>query len=81
MERLHADSASTFDWVEELQPNTWIKALFSDLPRCDMLLNNHSKVFNNYTNKAKEMSMLSMLENLFYKMVHRIVGKQKEHEN
>jgi hypothetical protein len=75
IDRLHADSASTFDWVEELQPNTWIKAFFSDLPKCDMLLNNHSEVFNSYINEAKEMPMLSMLENMFYKMMHRIVGK------
>jgi hypothetical protein len=81
MDRLHADSPSAFEWVEELQPNTWIKAFFSDLPKCDMLLNNHSEVFNSYINEAREMPMLSMLENLFYKMMHRIVGKQKEQEN
>jgi hypothetical protein len=100
-------SESSFDWVEELQPNTWIKAFFSDLPKCDMHLDNQSEVFNgwnflalklsciischvnflalklfcvlcSYINEAREMPMLSMLENLLYKMMHTIVGKQKE---
>ena len=45
-----------------------------------MLLNNHSEVFNSYILEAREMPMLSMLENIFYKMLHRIVGKNKEAE-
>jgi hypothetical protein len=52
--------------VEELRPNTWIKAFFNDFPKCDMLLNNHSKVYNSYILEAREMPMLSMLKNVFY---------------
>jgi hypothetical protein len=48
MDKLKVDSEDAFKWVEELQPNTWIKAFFSDFPKCDMLLNNHSEVFNRY---------------------------------
>jgi hypothetical protein len=33
-----------------------------------------------YINEAREMPLLSMLENLFYKMMHTIVGKHKEEE-
>lgn len=44
-----------------------------------MLLNNHSEVFNSYILEAREMPMLSM-ETVFYKMVDRIVSKQKEAE-
>jgi hypothetical protein len=65
-------------WVEELQPNTWIKAFFNDFPKCDMLLNNHSEVFNSYILQARENPVLSMLETIFYKIMHRNVGKQKE---
>ena len=46
MEKLKVDSAAAYEWVEKLQPNTWIKAFFSEFPKCDMLLNNHSEVFN-----------------------------------
>jgi Na+-transporting NADH:ubiquinone oxidoreductase subunit NqrF len=48
MDKLEADIPSAFEWVSELPPNTWITAFFSDLPKCDMLLNNHSEVFNRY---------------------------------
>ena len=48
MNKLKADSATAFDWVEELVSNTWIKAFFSDFPKCVMLLYNHCEVFNRY---------------------------------
>jgi hypothetical protein len=41
-------SQQAYDWVEELVPNTWIKAFFGEFPKCDMLLNNHCEVFNRY---------------------------------
>ena len=43
---MKVDSAEAFEWVESLVPNTWIKAFFSDFPKCDMFLKNHSEVFN-----------------------------------
>jgi hypothetical protein len=46
-----------------------------------MLLNNHSEVFNSYILEAREIPMLSMLEIIFYKIMHRIVSKQKEAES
>jgi hypothetical protein len=46
-----------------------------------MLLNNHSKVYNNYILEAREMPMLSMLESVFDKILRGIVGKQEECEN
>ena len=46
MAKLAVDSEDAQKWVEELEPKTWIKAFFSDFPKCGMLLNNHSEVFN-----------------------------------
>ncbi|KAM0888250.1 hypothetical protein ACQ4PT_028473 [Festuca glaucescens] len=46
MEKMKTDNPSAFDWVEELAPNTWVKAFFNDFPKCDLLLNNHCEVFN-----------------------------------
>jgi hypothetical protein len=80
MEKMRVDSPEAHAWVEELQPNTWIKAFFSDFPKCDMLLNNHSEVFNSYILEAREFPVLSMLETIFYKIMHRIVSKQQECE-
>ena len=80
MDKLQVDSAAAFGWIEELVPNTWIKAFFSEFPKCDMLLNNHSEVFNSYIIDAREMPFLSMLETIFYKILKRIESKQKESE-
>jgi hypothetical protein len=46
MDKLEVDSHEAFQWIEQLVPNTWIKAFFNEFPKCDMLLNNHSEVFN-----------------------------------
>jgi hypothetical protein len=39
MDKMKVDSEDAFNWVEELAPNTWIKAFFSDLSKCDMFPN------------------------------------------
>ncbi|KAM0830027.1 hypothetical protein ACQ4PT_066494 [Festuca glaucescens] len=80
MDKLDIDSHEAFEWIQELVPNTWIKAFFSDFPKCDMLLNNHSEVFNSYILEAREMAFLSMLETIFYKIMQRHEGKQREAE-
>ena len=80
LNKLQVDSPEALQWVEELQPNTWIKAFFNEFSRCDMLLDNHSEVFNSYILEAREMPMLSMLECIFYKILNIIVGKQQECE-
>jgi hypothetical protein len=77
---MKADSREAYEWVEKLAPNTWIKAFFSDFPKCDVLLNNHSEVFNSYILEAREMPILSMMHTIFYKIEARIVAKQKEVE-
>jgi hypothetical protein len=78
MDKLKADSAQEFAWAEELVPTTWIKAFFSEFPKYDMLLDNHSEVFNSYILEAREMYFLSMLETIFYKVLQRIETKQRE---
>ena len=48
MDKLKVDSEAAFEWVDKMPPKTWIKAFFSEFPKCDMILNNHSEVFNRY---------------------------------
>ena len=43
MKELNKDA---HDWLEELPPNTWVRAFQSDFPKCDILLNNNCEVFN-----------------------------------
>jgi hypothetical protein len=46
LEQMKKDSPEAFAWVEELAPNTWVRAFFSEFPKCDLLLNNNCEVFN-----------------------------------
>jgi hypothetical protein len=78
MEKMNADSKEAYMWVEALDPKSWIKAFFSDFCKCDMLLNNHSEVFNSYILPCRENPVLSMLEMLFYKAMNRNLSKQRD---
>jgi hypothetical protein len=78
MEKLKSDSQLAYDWAEQLVPNTWIKAFFNDFPKCDMILNNHSEMFNSYILETGEMPFLSLLETLFYIIMQRTESKQRE---
>jgi transposase-like protein len=46
MEEMKAINPEAYAWLEELPPNTWVRPFQSDLPKCDVLLNNISEVFN-----------------------------------
>lgn len=46
MEKMKSDSVGAYKWVEKWPPKTWIKAFFNPFPKCDILLNNMSEVFN-----------------------------------
>jgi hypothetical protein len=64
MDKMKADSVAAYEWVEALAPNTWIKAFFSDFSKCDVLLNNHSEVFNSYILEAREMPVIHVTHHL-----------------
>jgi hypothetical protein len=46
MEEIKIINEKAHAWLEELPPNTWVRAFQSDFPKCDILLNNNSEVFN-----------------------------------
>jgi hypothetical protein len=75
LDKMQADSNLAYQWVQNLVPGTWIKAFFSEFPKCDLLLNNHCEVYNSYILEAREMPILSMLDAIFYKTMQRIDTK------
>ena len=77
-QKMDEHCAEAFHWTKRLNPKTWVKAFFSEFPKCDIVLNNNSEVFNSYILDAREMAVLSMLENIFYKLMHRMQRKQRE---
>jgi hypothetical protein len=48
MAKLAEDNPGAHAFVEEMAPNTWCRAFFSEFPKCDILLNNTCEVFNRY---------------------------------
>ena len=41
-QKMDEHSAAAFNWTERLNPKTWVKAFFSEFPKCDIVLNNNS---------------------------------------
>jgi len=54
-----------------MAPNTWVRAYFSEFPKCDILLNNNCEVFNKYILEARELPILSMLERIKTQLMTR----------
>ena len=45
-EKLRAQNLEAYNWLDGKPPNQWVKAYFRDFPKCDILLNNISEVYN-----------------------------------
>jgi len=78
MEHMKTLNKDAYDWLEKMPPNTWVKAFFSEYPKCDLLLNNTCEVFNKYILEARELPILSMFEKIKCQLMTRIVNKQNE---
>ncbi|KAM0831591.1 hypothetical protein ACQ4PT_065432 [Festuca glaucescens] len=46
MEAFKTECPAAHAWLDEMPPNTWARAFFSEFPKCDLLLNNTCEVFN-----------------------------------
>ncbi|CAN6164305.1 unnamed protein product [Urochloa humidicola] len=81
MEKMKALNKDAYDWLEKMPPNTWVRAFFSEFPKCDILLNNSCEVFNKYILEARELPILSMFERIKGQLMSRYYNKQKELED
>jgi hypothetical protein len=78
MEKMKTLDSKAHVWLEQMAPNTWVKAYFSCFPKCDTLLNNSCKVFNKYILEARELPIMSMLQKIKGQLMTRFYSKQKE---
>jgi hypothetical protein len=78
MEKMKVLDQKACEWLEKMPPHTWVRAFFSEYPKCDILLNNSCEVFNKYILDAREMPILSMLEKIRGQLMTRYYNKQKE---
>jgi hypothetical protein len=46
MEYMKTLNSDAHAWLQNLDPKTWVRAFQSELPKCDILLNNNCEVFN-----------------------------------
>jgi hypothetical protein len=81
MERMKALNKDAYDWLNKLAPNTWVRAYFSEFPKCDILLNNNCEVFNSYILEARELPILSMFEKIKSQLMTRHFNKKQELAN
>ena len=77
MEAMKTLDKDSYDWLEQMPPNTWARAFFSVYPKCDILLNNNCEVFNKYILEARELPILSMLQRIKGQLMTRQYNKQK----
>ncbi|KAL0454314.1 UNVERIFIED_CONTAM: hypothetical protein Slati_0770600 [Sesamum latifolium] len=62
MQEMKGISQAAVDWFNDKPPTQWSRSHFSELPICDMLLNNVCETFNACILNAREKSILTMLE-------------------
>ncbi|XBJ05567.1 hypothetical protein VPH35_024324 [Triticum aestivum] len=78
MQNMEQDNIDAYKWCEKWPPRTWIKAFFNPFPKCDILLNNMSEVFNSWILESRELPIKSMLDSITDKITTRMYNKQKE---
>jgi hypothetical protein len=78
MDEMLVLSKTAHDWLEELDPSTWVRAFQSEFPKCDVLLNNNCEVFNKYILEAREFPILAMIMRIKSQITTRIYNKQLE---
>ena len=78
MDKMRTLDKKAYEWLEKMPPQTWTRAFFSTFPKCDVLRNNMCEVFNKYILEAREMPILSMLEQIKGQLMTRHYTKQKE---
>ena len=72
-------SKEAHDWLEELAPQTWVRAYQNDFPKCDVLLNNNCEVFNRYILEARDMPLISIAKGLSARIWEDIMENNKTH--
>ena len=76
MEKMKTLDANAHRWLEQMPPNTWVRAYFSEFPKCDSC-----EVFNKYILDAREMPILSMIVRIKDQLMNRMYNKQQNVHN
>ena len=59
MEKVDSQASA---WLSKFPPTMWARSHFSGRSKCDILVNNLNKSFNNYILPARELAVVGMFE-------------------
>lgn len=78
MKKLLDTDSAAYGWVQKGQGvEHWCKAFFSTDPKYDILINNHSEVFNAFIWEVMDKLIIALMEKIRKLMINRVI-KSKE---
>lgn len=78
MDMMKELNQEAYEYLEAIDPRSWCRAFFKELPKSDLLLNNTCEVFNKYILDAREMPIRSMLDKINNQLMTRYYNKNLE---
>ncbi|KAL2491941.1 Uncharacterized protein Adt_27569 [Abeliophyllum distichum] len=67
-----------YEWLDAKSTSQWSRSHFRESSKCDILLNNLCEAFNSSIVNAWEKPILSMLEQIRFNLMIRMVNKKEE---
>lgn len=65
--------AEVAEWfVTGPDPRSWSRSHFHEIPKCDILINNHCEIFNSFILEARDKPIITLFETIRQKMQLRI---------
>jgi hypothetical protein len=61
MDEMKELNVEAYEYLEAIEPSAWCMAHFSELPKCDLLLNDTCEVFNKYVSAIFLLYLLFLL--------------------
>ena len=71
-------SELAYDYLVKANPNGWARAFFDTTPKCNLLMNNICECFNSYIIKARDKTIITVLEMIRKKLMRRYQMKRDE---
>ncbi|XP_062104408.1 uncharacterized protein LOC133815608 [Humulus lupulus] len=77
MRELRETSENAYNWLALKTPSEWSRSHFSEMVKCDMLLNNLCESFNAAIVDARDKPIITLLEKIRYWLMSRFFNKRE----
>jgi hypothetical protein len=71
IEEIKKVNPDAFDYLDKIDLSGWLRAWFSDYPKCDLIVKNICECFNSCILKARDKPILTMLEMIRKQLMRR----------